>query len=253
MNDKAFFLNKVVALLVLVSLCMACVDSETSGDSDSSGTGGSMAQFASVGEYLYVVDENYLKTFDISDSTQTVLQSTVLTEMGQVETIFSADTLLFLGTTSGMVIYSLKNPSHPRYVSTFSHITSCDPVVVQGQYAFVSLHSDSENSNCNQNVNQLDVIDLSNITKPQLVQIYQMVKPLGLAIDENRLFVCDGNDIVVMDATDPLQMTVLTRCETEGTPYDLIAKDQILSVTSSLGLKQYAYDGLSMQEISSIY
>jgi hypothetical protein len=243
--------KKAVACLALAWLCVACVDLDTSNSDSSTGTGGSMAMFTSVGDYLYVVDADLLRTYDVSDSSKTVLKSIIAFSSASVETIFPSDTLLFLGTTTGMEIYSLKDPSRPQWLTTYSHVTSCDPVVVQGDYAYVTLHSGG--TNCNRDVNQLEVISLSKITDPQLVKTYTMVKPLGLAIDGNRLFVCDGMDIVVMDATDPLHMTELKRCEMDGTPYDLIAKNNILSVTYSLGLKQYAYDGDSIQEISTLY
>jgi len=46
---------------------------------------------------------------------------------------------MYVGTSSGIHILSLSEPSVPILKSTYRHITACDPVVVQGNRAYVAL------------------------------------------------------------------------------------------------------------------
>jgi len=244
--------TKYIIILFLLSLVSACVTDGTESSDASTGTGGSMARFTCKGDYLYVVDQTYLQTFNISDPTKISLRSRIKVG-GSMETIFPTDTLLFLGSTSGMYAYSLKTPDFPRYVSVYNHFTSCDPVVVQGRYAFVTLRSDPENFSCSRSVNELKVIDIANVNNPIEKMTYPMTNPKGLAIDGNLLFLCDGLDLVVMNAENPLKMLTLKRFEMDGVPYDLIAKNGMLTVSYSAGIKQYAYTGDTIVLKSTLY
>lgn len=248
-------MKKIAILLTLGALIFAC-DSETMSDTGDSftGTGGSMARFTCIGNHLYVVDDTYLQTFDISDSSKITRTSRIEARWGtSIETIFPKDSLLFLGSTGGMYIFNLKNASEPQYVSMTEHFTSCDPVVVQGKYAYVTLRTDNDVNSCSRGVNQLQVIDISNIDEPVTKGIYEMDNPRGLAIDGNQLFVCDGMKLAVLNVTDPLLVTETKRFELDGTPYDVIAKNGILILSYSSGLKQYSYTSDNIQEISTLY
>jgi len=248
-------MKKMILLLALSGILFSCDPSFDNGsDSSSSGTGGSMAKFTCIGNHLYVVDESYLQTFDISDSTKITRTSRILSDWSnRIETIFPKDSLLFLGSTSGMYIYNLKDPATPKFVYLYTHVTSCDPVVVQGKYAYVTLRTDYDTWSCSRGVDQLEVIDISKTNAPKNVGTYPMVNPRGLGIDGTHLFICDGMDLLVMDATDPLALTEIKRMELDGTPYDVIAKNGILTLSYSLGLKQYSYSNDTIQEISTIY
>ncbi len=248
-------MKKLLMLLALTGLLASCDSSGNDGtDSSSSGTGGSMARFACVGNHLYVVDDTYLQTFDISDSTKITRTARFQSSWNtRVETIFPTDSLLFLGTTTGMYIFKLSDPSTPQFVYRYTHVTSCDPVVVQGKYAYVTLRTDYDTWSCSQGVNQLEVIDLSNITSPKKVGTYPMVNPRGLGIDGSHLFLCDGMDLLVMDATDPLALISLKRIELDSTPYDVIAKNGVLTLSYASGIKQYTYSNDTIQLLSTIY
>jgi hypothetical protein len=248
-------MKKICWLLALVVLVFSCDMLYNWGsDSSSSGVGGSMARFACVGDHLYIVDENFLQTFDISDSSKIQRTSRIASSWGaNIETIFPTDSLLFLGSTSGMFIYNIKNPALPSYVSLYTHVISCDPVVVQGKYAYVTMRTDPDSWSCNRGVNQLEVIDVSNIASPVSKATYALTNPRGLAIDGNMLFVCDGMELVVWNASNPLSLQKTTRIELDGTPYDVIARNGILTLTYSSGVKQYSYSNNTLQEISTIY
>jgi hypothetical protein len=247
-------MKKLLGFLFFVLFLAACDGSLSDSGDSSTGTGGSMSRFACIGTHLYVVDADYLQTFDVSDSSQIVRTSRISTGWSSdIETIFPADSLLFLGSTSGMYIFNIKTPSAPAYVYCYTHVVSCDPVVVQGKYAYVTMRSDFDSWSCSNGSNQLEVIDISDINQPQSKGLYPMTNPRGLAIDGGLLFVCDGMDIAVFDASNPLSLTELKRIELDATPLDVIAKNGKLIVSYAAGLKQYAYTNETIEEISSIY
>ena len=83
-----------------------------------------------------------------------------------LETIFPYDEKLFLGSQTGMYVYDNKNKPNPEFLSTFQHIKSCDPVVVENKKAYVTLRS---GSSCRAGSNELDIIDLEDIKNPKLI------------------------------------------------------------------------------------
>ncbi|MBC8172486.1 MAG: hypothetical protein H7X71_01155, partial [Chitinophagales bacterium] len=134
----------------------------SSNNSPGVGIAGSTAQFALYDEYLYCLTDATLELFDISDPVFPQQGSTV--EMPwNIETIFPYNTYLFIGSTTGVQIYDNSNPSSPTFLSNFVHASSCDPVVVSGNYAYSTLRSGNA---CQGFTNQLDIIDISTISNP---------------------------------------------------------------------------------------
>lgn len=244
-------MNKYMFLLLALaaSLCVSCNMEDGFLDSGSSSSiAGSMARFIVKGDYLYVVGDDNLMAVDIDDSTQLSVKSNQYIGFG-IETIFSYDTLLFMGSTDGMYACSLKQPSKPSLVTMYRHITSYDPVVVRGKYAFVTLRSGlSWNS-----VNELQVIDISQLDNPVEVATYPMTSPRGLAVTDSLLFVCDNNSLVVMNALNPLNMNVLHRFTLSGTLNDVIANRGLLTLSYSGGLAQFTYANDTIRQISTLY
>ncbi|QJD80535.1 LVIVD repeat-containing protein [Spirosoma rhododendri] len=169
----------------------------------SSGTGGSMARFALYDKYLYAVGSSDMKLFNVEKPASPAL-STTLTMGNGIETIFPYKDKLFIGSQTGMLIYDNSNPAQPRQLSTFSHARVCDPVVVNGNTAYVTLRS---GNTCTGNANQLDVVDVSNLVSPKLVKSYPMRNPHGLGIDFPNLFICEGAyGLKSFNASDPLHI-----------------------------------------------
>ncbi|MDR3133663.1 MAG: hypothetical protein LBU42_06530, partial [Prevotellaceae bacterium] len=100
------------------------------GSSGVAGMTGSMSRFAVHGDYLYAVTDFMLKVFALSGNDVTKGGEQYLN--WNTETIFAYDQKLFLGTTSGLLIYDIANPAVPEYLSSLNHVLGCDPVVVQG-------------------------------------------------------------------------------------------------------------------------
>jgi hypothetical protein len=170
--------------------------SQQSGDV---GIGGSMARFTMAMDHLYVVDDSRLHVFDLSTPEQAQLANTVPLGWG-IETIFPLEDKLFIGANNGMHIYDNSNPTQPVFLSTFRHATACDPVFVDGDVAYVTLRSGQP---CETFTNQLDVVDVSDLTAPKLIQTFPMHNPHGLSKHEQALFICENNEgVKVFDATD---------------------------------------------------
>ncbi len=215
-------------------------DNATRGESSDVGSrGGSMARFAMHQNYLYIVDNSTMHLYDITNPANLSF-STQLQVGWEIETIFMNRDHIYLGSTTGMHIYDNTNPSSPVWVSTYSHVNSCDPVVVQGNYAYVTLRSGTE---CDGFTNQLDVIDISNKANPTLVATYEMVNPHGLGIEGSTLFICDGAaGLKVYDATDPLAIGANQLQSFPGVnAYDVIPFQKRLFMIGDNGFYQYDY------------
>lgn len=216
--------------------------SEISINTGSTGVGGSMARFTLTNDHLYAVHNEALKVFNIASTPGIFVENEIALDR-LVETIFPYDNKLFLGTTTGMLIYGLSNPAAPNFISVFEHMTACDPVVVEGNFAYVTLRAGNM---CFNALNQLDVVDISSIENPFLVKSYPMYNPHGLGIENGVLFICDGDaGLKVYDAADPMNihMNQLAHFNDINT-YDVIPLSGLLILIGNDGLFQYDYSDL---------
>lgn len=208
------------------------------------GIGGSLARFTIANNTLYVVDQSSLRMFSLTAD----LPSLGTTYIGRnIETIFPYNNHLFIGSTNGMFIYNISNPVSPAYVSTYIHGTACDPVVVDDHYAYITLRSGTP---CNTTFNQLEVVDIQNMTNPVLSHTVQMTNPHGLGKDGNTLFICDGTDgLKVFDVTNPTTISTTPVVHVQGIQAtDVIPYNNILLMIGDDGL--YQYDYTNVQNIS---
>ena len=73
------------------------------------GVNGSMARFSIYGKYLYTVEQNVMCVFDLSGD-KPVLTTNDIWLQRDVETLFNYKDKMFMGTPTGMLIYSLEDP-----------------------------------------------------------------------------------------------------------------------------------------------
>ncbi len=238
------YIITTIPLLVFFLLIGCKSDSDSSTSSDT-GQGGSTARFTIINDYLYTVNENSLRVFDITLPESPNFNVDVPIGFG-IETIFPYKNNLFIGSQTGMYIYDLTNPKVPSLLSTYRHVYSCDPVVVQGNYAYVTLRSG--NTRCRRGSNELQIIDISNLSLPKLVQSYPMSNPKGLGVDGNNLFICD-NGIKIYDiSVTPIQL----KTKFSISANDLIPFDNKLLVIGDDGFYQYKYTDTDITLLSSI-
>lgn len=215
--------------------------------------GGSMARFTTAKDHLYTIDGQEIKVFDVSLSSTPVLQNEVYVQWG-IETLFPVENTLFIGSNAGVFIYDISNPASPIYTSSFAHATSCDPVFVSGDRAYVTLRS---GNTCFGVINQLDVLDVSNLNNPQLIQSYPMTNPHGLSVVDNTLYLCEGQDgLKVFDVTNDRRINENLLDHVTGFfAYDVIVlpTEKVAMVVGQDGLYQYnATDPNKLESLSVI-
>ncbi len=204
------------------------------------GLGGSMARFSIVGNSLYTVNVADLSVYSIKTPEKPKFENRLSVGTG-IETIYPFKDNLFIGSMSGMFIYDISNESFPVKMGQFSHLTACDPVIADDNYAFVTLSSGARCSNAS---NQLDVLDISTLTAPSLVKTYPMTNPKGLSKDGDKLFICDGTDgLKIFDASNVKDIK-LTNHVTGFESYDVIAYNNLAIVVTKNGLLQYDYSNI---------
>lgn len=215
------------------------------------GIGGSMARIGIKDKTLYLLDANNLKIFDISVKSAPGLVVNMNAGSG-IETMFLTEKNMFLGTTTGMIIYDIKNPQAPFRVSTYNHLRSCDPVIVDDTLAYVTLRT---GTTCGGTVNCLDVVNVKNLSSPKIVWSYPMVNPHGLGKDGDILFICDGaSGLKIYDASDPLSITSnMIFSYPFLKAYDVIPLGNVLVMIGDDGLYQYSYSNIrNISLLSSI-
>ncbi|NDV57441.1 LVIVD repeat-containing protein [Bacteroides sp. 519] len=219
------------------------------GSSESAGINGSMSRFSTHKGYLYTVMNNMMSIIDISTDTPTKPVEDLYVGF-EVETIFYYKDHMFLGTPTGMSIYSVENPIAPERMSTTWHINGCDPVVVENDIAYVTIHSGNF---CGQNNNELIIYDVSDVKAPKMLVSYAMTKPKGIGIDNGILFICDDG-LKIFDASDPLTLMAHQLAHYAGMEgYDLIPYNNVLMMIADDGLYQYDYtDVRKISQLSKI-
>ncbi len=210
------------------------------------GTGGSMARFSIVNDYLYIADESKLSVFDITNNDPSLLTSE---QVGwQIETIFHYDNHLYLGSSRGMFIFSLEDPTAPHQLSYLQHVRGCDPVVVKDNFAYVTIRGGNA---CGQDFNQLDVVDISDKQNPVIVGSFEMNNPYGLGVKDDWLFVCDDDaGLKVFDIKDTPDLRLIDQFSNINT-YDVIPLEDMLLMVGDNTLYQYSYKGNEISLISS--
>jgi hypothetical protein len=240
-----FFLSILFATGLLVS----CDDnSQSEFNFSSSGTGGSMARFTTVSGDLFTITPRGIERYDVgSDGSLELIN--VFQAGTAPETLFPFGGYLLVGAPEAMYIFNVADFAQPKLVSRYNHIEACDPVVAQGDYAYVTLR---KGSTCRGNVeDRLEVIDISDLTTPELVEVYPTPSPYGLGIDGRWLFVCNGQSgLSVYDATQADDLKLIDRY-TQWHAYDVIPHSGRLILTGQDGIFQYDYSDIDTLRLLS--
>ncbi len=199
------------ALVLVLGLSCSKGDSNLSGNA---GAGGSIARLTISGNYLYIVSNTSLYTYDITNPQTTVLLNEQLISWGDIETIFPYRNKLFIGSQAGMYVFDNSDPKKPKLEGKAQHLRACDPVVADDHFAYVTLRNN--NMGCGGTVNQLQVYDISgtNVLTPKVTGTLDMPEPYGLGYSGNTLYVCMGakglNIINIADKAKPVSLKVIT-------------------------------------------
>ena len=219
----------------------------SAGAESTTGTGGSLARFQIVDNYLYTVGNYEMAIFNIQNLAEPVLSNTQYAGWN-IETMFQAEGYLYLGSTNGMYIYNLVNPSSPEFVSDFKHWEGCDPVVVDGDYAYLTLRGGNL---CGQLESVLEVIDISDKTNPTLAARYNLENPYGLGIKNDMLYVCDGTAGLKLFERETSEDLRLVNSLKDIQAKDVIPLEKSLIMIGEKTLYQYEYIENNIGLISS--
>ena len=234
--------NWVTSPQVYMDFSNTLSSSSTKSSASPIGKGGSMARFAIVSNRMYTVSNSDLNVFNITVPDNPVYNKKVNISNWNIETIFPFKDKIFIGSQNGMFVYNINNVDNPVLVGQFSHVQSCDPVIADENYAYVTLRT---GSTCFGNANQLEILQLNSFTDPTLVKAYPFTNPHGLSKDGNLLFICDGSDgLKIYNSFDVSNLQLIKQFSNLET-YDVIAYENIALVVAKDGLYQYDYSDVN--------
>ena len=214
--------------------------SDASAEVMQTSTAGSMTRFLPVDRYLYTINFNELVLFSIGEN-YAPNRFARLDTGTQAETLFQLNDLLFVGSTTGMLMYDVSAPGNPDYLNSINHFRSCDPVVADAEYAYVTLRG---GTNCFTESNELQIIDIRNPDELRVVARQAMYNPHGLAIHEDHLIICDGSaGLKVVDVSQRTAPRVVT-IEPIPFAYDIILNYPTAVVVGESRLYQYDLSAL---------
>ncbi|HEU4929910.1 MAG TPA: hypothetical protein VFU38_08770 [Candidatus Krumholzibacteria bacterium] len=185
----------------------------TTGESDmvaapeNSGGGSSYATFAVIDNFLYRVDYFSLVVYDIfkADEPKEISRRNFGFE---IETIYPTEQLLFLGGTRGMYIFDRSDPISPKMIGAVEHFRACDPVVVSGSVAYVTLRSGNQ---CGDTRDVLLTVNIADPKNPFIAGQKDLATPFGLAVREPYLYVSTGHTgYTLFDVTRPTEPDVVS-------------------------------------------
>jgi len=254
-KNKKLLVSKNIKLKILAILitCLAfgCEKSAENSSPNSTGTGvgGSLAKYTILDNYMYLVENDILTIYDVTIANNPTIIKEITLQNG-IETIFGDSKYLYFGTQSGMLIYSRTNPKLPVFLSKYEHVVSCDPVAIKDKYAYVTL---SVQNTCQRGINALEIINIENVYQPKLEKAYTFENPRGMAINNNILYLCNGDDgLKVIDITNTPNISTINEINFINAN-DVIFKNNILTITGTDGVYQYnCLNPLDLKFISKI-
>lgn len=237
-------------LLGLLALA-GCTSADNASPSPAElGQTGTVTRFVVQNSRLYAIDNQNLQVYDIgggaANSYAAARWQRTIPLGANIQALYPAGSRLFVTTPSGLLLLDPANPQLPAVGSAVA-ATSCDPLVSDGRWAYLSMRADRT---CGGGTNQLQVVDLTDPLRPHTAQNYPLTRPYGLSLlaDSAQLFVCDQGLKVYTTRQAPT-LTQLDQLAVEA--LDVQAADGLLLVTSADALTQYRYANRRLQLLSS--
>lgn len=222
----------------------------TAGSSET-GTGGSTARMTIAGQYLYAISGRDIQLYDIATASSPSPWSRVTLDWG-IETLFPHGDALLVGADNGMYVLDNTQPASPRLVGTLLHALSRDPVVAQGNIAYVTLRRDDTNPFMTEARNELQIVDISDLTAPRLLATHAMQGPSGLAVYEEKLFICDASaGLKIFDKSDVQALILIDRL-LDVDCHDVIVQGERLLVMTENQILQFDHSQVPALLLSRI-
>lgn len=230
--------------ILLGALLMSTLSCSKAGEAnlaqhDGAGKGGSLARFTIAANHLYLVTNYELKVFTLRDPANPLPVGSILLQgPGVAETIFPYQDKLFIGSTNGMYIYSLTDPSTPTLLGQAAHVRACDPVVANDSISFVTLRGGA----CGPATDGLYIYNIKDIKQPLLIKTLEMRYPVGLGLNGSTLYVCRLTEgLTSIDVSKPATPRII----------ETVTGEEFLDVISYGNvLICYVKDGIALYDIS---
>lgn len=244
---------KKIILFLMIAILFGCNKQSITTEQNSTGKNGSLTRFAIKDNFMYAIDVNYLKVYDITQGDDPVLKNKIKVDYG-IETISIYGEYVYLGAVDGVYIVDIKNPLNPIELEKIEHHVSCDPVVVQNNIAYSTQRSNAIGCGSAWTESVLAVYDVANPQSPNLLTSIPMSQPYGLAIENNWLFVCDEGKggVVVFDVSapeNPIQKQVIKIEQ----PRDIILTYPYMIISSKTAFKIYNYSNVLVPSYVSTF
>lgn len=242
---------KKLLVILLLGIIFGCSDdsSDFSPELSGVGQGGSLTRFTIVNNQLLVLDGQSIIQYNIKEGGEFEFRHEVAIEPG-METIHANGEYILVGSNSAVYFLKFNSFGTLGLVSSYEHITSCDPVVASNGIAYSTLRS----TGCRFNgAEVLDVIDFSDIENPKLIKSYTTHSPYGLALNEQYLFVCEYGGITMYDRSDSEALEKVDFLEVEGhTPIDLILRGNNMVVRTMDGVLNVGFTAEGKMEVRAL-
>lgn len=251
-------MKNTIYILSLFALSLFVTSCESDGGTFASqveGAGvlsGSYANMLTLGDKLYVLGDGQLKTLSLANPALPEQIDSKTLDF-DIESLFISDGNIFVGSPSGMRIYTIDSDGIPVFRSltpyeAIGEIQPCDPIVANEDHAFATLSTsvDVENS-CWRNVplNELRVFDLENLEQPILINTVSMEEPKGVGLDGDHLFICESqNGLKILDVADPFNIEQLEHFP-DFRAFDVIPANGLLLVVGPELLHQFDYSDIT--------
>ena len=257
-------MKKLLTIFSLLGIILSSCEGDSAGVDGSPGSsagngagqGGSTARFTIMQDQLLAISEDgqrgdFLQSFSLQDPASPRKNNTgTPLRLGTMETLYPySDSILLIGGPTGMQVVRVAGTNLTQW-GNYRHVTACDPVVAKDTLAYVTLRS-STNNFCNNGINELQVLDISDWQNIHLVSSRSLNFPRGLGIYGDSVLVCDD---VLRNFYYRPQDSLMEVNSLDGVqdPRDIIVLDQSVLIITDSGFKQYAIQNGGLQLLSEL-
>lgn len=261
---------KYLITIISLVLCWSCtqnpddtnptISEDNTTFPDVNALSGSYANMIAAGEHLYVIGDTELITYKQQpDASVKEMDRQLLGP--DLESLHYRKGVLFIGSSLTMYICKLDVENIPvlqsrTLYSDLSDFQPCDPIVANDEIAVVSLSSSVQvdEDGCGlEEVDEIRIYDILDISSPELITTVEMDNPKGMALDGHLLFVCEkSNGLKVIDVSEPAQPKQMYHFEGFET-YDAVATGTSVLLVGASNLYEYDYsDPNNIHEVWSV-
>ncbi|MHA1396832.1 MAG: hypothetical protein ACTSSF_03915 [Candidatus Heimdallarchaeaceae archaeon] len=230
--------------------------------------------------FTYIADVNDIVIVNTTDPFNPVAVSTIVDGSSSRDLCIVGNVLFVAGSTKGLLLYNITNPSSPSFLGSYDTLNSAEGVFVQGDFAYVAdglygdliivdisdLHHPSYVSRVPLGTNPVDVfvqgdfayvadthgyvyiININDKNNPYLAVSYEDNQyTTGVTGEGSFLYVAAHyGGVIILDITQPTKPVVQTSFKTKTDATEVFLKDGLLYVTAG------GPDGLSILKISDM-